>query len=77
MNAQTRRQISKLIETLDSVKSDLENFNEEEQEKYCNMPEGLQESERGEAMSEAIENLESAVSSIEEAMDYLNNITEG
>lgn len=63
MNKATRNQISKIIETLDSVKSDLENFNEEDQEKYGNMPESLQESERGEAMREAVENLESAVSS--------------
>jgi hypothetical protein len=41
------------------------------------MPESLQESERGEAMQEAIDNLESASSSLEEAIDYLNEIVEG
>ena len=38
------------------------------------MPEGLQESERGERMQEAIENLESAAGSVEEAVDSLNGI---
>lgn len=41
------------------------------------MPEGLQESERGEAMQEAIDNLESTSSSLEEAIDYLNEIIGG
>ena len=77
MNKQNRKDIEKLIEKLDEVKTDLEFMQEDEESKYDNLPEGIQDSERGEAMQEAIENLESAVSSIEEAIDYLNEILEG
>lgn len=38
------------------------------------MPEGLQESEKGEALQEAIEHLENATSSLEETLDELNEI---
>ena len=45
---------------------------DEENECFENMPEGLQNSERGEAAQEAIDNLESAMNNIEEAIDNLN-----
>ena len=35
---------------------------------FDNFPESLQESERGEAMQEAIDNMESALDSIDEAI---------
>ena len=40
------------------------------------MPESLQESERGQAMQEAIDALESAISSCEELDEYLTSATE-
>ena len=63
MNAKTRKQIEKYIETIENVKSEIEDIQSDEECKFDNMPEGLQESERGEAMQEAI--------------DYLTQITEG
>lgn len=48
-----------------------------EQEKLDNMPESLQYSERGESMQEAIDTLEGAAQSIEDAIDYINEILEG
>ena len=52
----------------------MEEVKDEEAEAYENLPEGLQGSERGEAMQEAIDSLESAydgledvISSVEEA----------
>lgn len=77
MNKQNRKDIEKLIDKLDEVKTDLEFMQRDEESKYDNLPEGIQDSEKGEAMQEAIENLESAVISIEEAIDYINEILEG
>ena len=77
MNKQNRKDIEKLIEKLDEVKTDLEFMQEDEESKYDNLPEGIQDSERGDAMQEAIENIESAVGSIEEAIDSLQEIVEG
>lgn len=44
---------------------------DKEQEALDNMPESLQEGERGEAMQDAIDNLSSAMDSVEEAVDSL------
>ena len=76
MNAKTRKEIEKLTESLDEIKCAVENIQSDEEEKFDNLPEGIQDSERGEEFQAAIENLESAASSIEEAIDYLNEITE-
>jgi predicted nuclease with TOPRIM domain len=77
MNKQNRRDLQGYVDSLEEIKSCLETMQEDETEKLDNMPEGLQESERGEAMQEAIDNLESAASSLEEAIDYLNEIIGG
>lgn len=77
MNAKQRKKLQGYVDSLDEIKSNIETMMEEEQEKLDNMPEGLQESERGEAMQEAIDNLENASSSLEEAIDYLNEIIGG
>lgn len=77
MNKTERRKIEGFVRSLDSIKSELEEMLDNENCKFDNMPESIQESERGEAMQEAIENLESAVGSLEEAIDSLNEIVEG
>ena len=77
MNAKQRKALQGYANSLEEIKSNIETMMEDEQSKLDNMPESLQESERGEAMKEAIDNLESASSSLEEAIDYLNEIVEG
>ena len=47
---------------------------DEEEDKFDNMPEGLQESERGEAMQEAIEQLETACDNLDEVISALQEI---
>lgn len=73
MNAKVRKEIAKHIEALNDIKDKLESIRDDEGEKYDNMPEGLQDSERADEMLEAVDNLDSAVSSIEEAVEYLEN----
>lgn len=77
MNAKQRKELQGYVDSLEEIKSNIEIMMEEETGKLDNMPEGLQESERGDAMQEAISNLESAASSLEEAIDYLNEIIGG
>ena len=50
---------------------------EEEQEKLDNMPESLQESERGDAMQFAIDQLEEASIYLQCSIDAINEILEG
>lgn len=58
------------------MKQDIDAILSEEQEAYDNMPESLKESERGQAMQEAIDALESAIGSCEEVDEYLTSATE-
>ena len=74
MNAKGRKELQGLIEKLDEVKTDLEFMQEDEQSKLDNLPEGIQDSERGEAMQNAIDQLEYACDSIQEAIDNLQEI---
>jgi hypothetical protein len=71
MNMQRRKRIEKAGRLLEELLEEITALQEEEQDAYDNMPESLQNSERGEAMYEAAEALESAVASLEEANDYL------
>ena len=62
--AEIKEKLSELRDMIDMVLS-------EEQEAYDNLPESLQESERGEAMQAAIDAMESAMDSCEEAEESL------
>lgn len=76
MNNNDRKKIQEWIDTLDQIREDVETMQNGEQDKLDNMPEGLQESERGEKMQEGIDNLESAIDSLRDAIDYLNDAME-
>ena len=73
MNKARRKRIEDVQSRLEELKQEIDGILAEEQEAYDNMPESLQEGERGEAMQEAIDALESAVSSCEEIDEYLTD----
>ena len=68
-----REAIDDLIEQLENIQQQIETLKDEEQTAYDNLPETLQCSERGETITEAIDNLESAESSVEETIGYLTS----
>lgn len=72
MNAARRKRIQDVIEKVDELKTVIEELHDEEQGAYDNLPESFQESERGEAMEAAADNLDSAMSNMEEVLDSLN-----
>lgn len=72
MNKQRRKVIADIQAQLSNLAEAINNVWSEEQEAFDNLPEGLQESERGEAMQEAIDALESAADLCEELDDALN-----
>jgi chaperonin cofactor prefoldin len=74
MNKERRKQIEKLIEAIENAVSELESIQEEEQDYYDNVPENLQSGERYEASEAAIDSMDSAHTSFEEALDYLREI---
>lgn len=76
MNKQNRKMIEGYIDSLEDLKQNIESMLDEETEKLDNMPEGLQESERGEAIQDAIDYLEAASDSLDEAITYLHDAME-
>lgn len=51
-----------LVDEIESLKSDIETIRDEEQDYYDNMPEGLQQSDRGMTAEAAISELDDVVS---------------
>lgn len=59
MNRERRVEIGRIIDSLQNVIAD-------EQDAYDNMPEGIQESERGEKMEMGLDSLHEAIDTLEE-----------
>ena len=73
MNKETRKQLSKLRDDVDSLKSQLLDLSEqvqeirdEEDEKYYNLPDGLQESKVGKSIMEGVESLDEIIYNFEQ-----------
>ena len=76
MNKARRNQLAEIKEKLSELRDMIDTVLAEEQEAYDNLPESLQESERGEAMQTAIDAMESAIESCEEAESSLEEAQE-
>lgn len=74
MNKVRRKNLATIIETLEAMKSSLEDVRDEEESAFDNLPESIQESERGETMQEIVDALYDACDSLEETIDSLNEI---
>lgn len=57
MNAMRRKQLAKAIQMIYDTQEIIEMVKDEEQDSYDNLPEGIQDSERGETMYENIDTL--------------------
>lgn len=65
MNAEQRKKLETHQRTLSIIRSDIESIKDENQDAFDNMPEGLQNGEKGEVMNTAISALEDALSDLE------------
>lgn len=66
MNNQRRKELRKAMELLSEARGIIESVRDEEQEAFDNLPEGIQYSDRGEAMEEKISTMEDVISSLVE-----------
>lgn len=57
MNAMRRKHLARAIQMIYDAQEIIEMVKDEEQESYDNLPEGIQDSERGETMYENIDTL--------------------
>jgi hypothetical protein len=71
MNKARRSEINKIMNLVSELKDRIEFALVGEQESFENMPESFQGGEKGEKAQEAINNFESAMSSLEDANNYL------
>lgn len=71
MNKDTRKLLDKIKEDIDSSINALEVIMEEEREKFDNLPESLQNSDKGDDLADAIGNLDNAISNLSEAIDSI------
>ncbi|HIW32330.1 MAG TPA: hypothetical protein IAA29_06045 [Candidatus Paenibacillus intestinavium] len=76
MNNTRRKLLQSILDKLNDCSSELENIRDEEQDAFDNFPEGLQVSERGEAMENAISEMEDAISNIEDAISSIETAME-
>lgn len=74
MNKQNRKELQKALDLLNSANEIITSIKEQEEEKYENLPEGIQESERGEKFQENIDNLDYAISDLENVIEYTDNL---
>ena len=58
---------------LEEIKQDVEGEHTDEQDKFDNMPEGLQQGENGQEMERCIEQLDSAMGALDEAIEKLRD----
>lgn len=76
MNAARRKQLNEIAGKLADLQNELDSIKDAEQDAFDAMPEGFQGSERGEKSEAAIDAMNDASSSIESAIDEINNASE-
>lgn len=73
MNSTRRAELRTVLAVIKSTIEKLELLRDNEQMSYDNLPEGIQYSERGETMQEAIDSLDEAIDSLDSAMDSIES----
>ncbi|MBR6031298.1 MAG: hypothetical protein IKP36_04975 [Bacteroidaceae bacterium] len=76
MNKARRKWLEDIIGKLEEQKMEIESVRDEEQEMLDCMPESLHESERGQTMSENIDELDSAASDLDDIISSLQEIVD-
>jgi len=69
-------EIEELSEKIEGLKEEIECLKDEEESAYDNLPESLQESEKGESMQTAMEYMENAMYSVDAIVDSLQSATQ-
>ena len=71
MNNTRRKELRKALEYIALARDIIESVTDEEQEAFDNMPEGIQQSERGEAMEEMISIMSDAYEALEDVDEQI------
>lgn len=73
LNQNRRQQLTRVIGLLHNAETDLDSIKDEEQGCIDAMPENLQNSDRCASMENAVDCLEDAIESVQQAADFIND----
>lgn len=76
MNKARRKELERALELLEEAKAIIEQCHEEEQEGFDNLSEGLQQSENGQKIEAAADNLLCALDEFDTITEYINEATQ-
>jgi len=76
MNNNRRKELDKLIYKIEEIIQDVAMYEEEEQDAFDNLPEGLQTADKGYKMEEAIDQLNEANGCLDDAVNCLRTAQE-
>lgn len=76
MNQTRRNKIREIQEDLRIISEKIEELRDEESDAYENMPESLQESEKGEKAMRAVDILDQAIGEVDDSISTLEDIFE-
>ena len=76
MTKKDKKQLQAMMQQLEDIRAAIEAMKDAEEEKYDNMSEGWQESERGCTMYDNIDSLDSCYSGLDDAVEAINEILE-
>lgn len=74
MNNQRRKSVKEVIKQLKSLQETLEQVRDEEEEAYDNLPEGIQDSEKGETMMDNVTLLDEQTGAIDDIIGELEGL---
>ena len=74
MNNTFKKQIREVVSSLENASSILEEIRDGEQDRYDNMSDSAQESERGESCMEGIDTLDETIYGIEDVVSTLSDL---
>ena len=76
MNNERRKEITAILEQMSELRGKVEDLQNQEQEAFDNMPEGLQQSDRGQACETAASRLDDAMTAFDEIESALEDAKE-
>mgnify|MGYP001769749452 CR=1 FL=1 len=77
MNKEGRKKLSEILAKVEEIEGEICTIKDEEQEKFDNLPEGLQVSDKGTQIEEIIGYLEEAENCLQELIANIDNAMGG
>lgn len=74
MNKKQRKQLKDLCDQVENIKTEVEMFRDDEQEKIDNLPESLQGSSKEDEYQEGIDALDEIISSLSDVIDNFQEV---